>query len=71
MAFVNAGSSGNTELHHRLMETVQQALTTTSTPGAVVALLLDGQPVFVSGVGFRDLHKPPFLTHMPSFTFTA
>lgn len=42
------------ELHDRFVAAVAQELITAETPGAAVALLLDGQPVFQSGVGFRD-----------------
>ncbi len=44
----------NTDFQQQLVEQVQQGLAATATPGAAVALLLDGQPVLVSGVGFRD-----------------
>lgn len=57
MTFVKPGSSGNTYLRQYLIETVQQALATAWTPGATVAVLLDGQPVVVSGVGYRDSER--------------
>jgi D-alanyl-D-alanine carboxypeptidase len=43
--------------HQELTQTVEHALATTGTPGASVALLLDGQPVFTAGIGFRDLDE--------------
>lgn len=48
------GRAQHPELQQHLRATVAHALATTATPGAAVALVLDGQPVFVSGVGFRD-----------------
>lgn len=54
MTFNNPGPAQQPALHQRLMAAVSQALATTATPGAAVALVLDGRPVFVSGVGFRD-----------------
>ena len=49
MTFSNPSSA-----HERLTQTVSQALATTAAPGAAVALVLDGRPVFASSVGFRD-----------------
>jgi D-alanyl-D-alanine carboxypeptidase len=54
MTFSHPSPAQQPELHQRLMESVSHALATTATPGAAVALVLDGQPVFASGVGFRD-----------------
>jgi D-alanyl-D-alanine carboxypeptidase len=45
------------KFHHELNQTVENSLSATATPGVAVALLLDGQPVFVAGSGFRDLKK--------------
>ena len=50
-------SPETTILCARLANSVQQVLTKTATPGASVALLLDGQPFFVSAVGFCDLEE--------------
>lgn len=44
-------------LTHQLIEQVHTALIAAETPGASIALLLDDQPIVVSGVGFRDLDR--------------
>lgn len=54
MAFSDHGLARPTELRDRFVAAVAQELATTDTPGTAVALLLDGQPVLRSGVGFRD-----------------
>ncbi|GAC1355528.1 MAG: serine hydrolase domain-containing protein [Herpetosiphon sp.] len=51
----------DSRLDRRLMAMVQDAVATTSTPGAAVTLLLDGQAVFVAGIGFRDLERTAVL----------
>ncbi len=61
MASVSGGSLENRELQQRLTETVKEALAATSTPGAAIALLLDGRPALVSAVGFRDLEESTVL----------
>jgi len=72
MASIDGGLPGDTELDRRLMEMVQAALAETATPGAAVALLLDGHPVFVSGVGFRDLERTGVLeTHARFYIYSV
>lgn len=45
------------ELHHQITTAAQQALAASSAPGVAIALWLDGQPLFVSATGFRDLEQ--------------
>ncbi|HEY0602259.1 MAG TPA: serine hydrolase domain-containing protein [Herpetosiphonaceae bacterium] len=54
MTFSNSSSTQGPELHEQLAQAVSQVLATSATPGAAVALVLDGRPVFASSVGFRD-----------------
>lgn len=61
MSAHNFVSSQNTELQQRLNEVVLQALLAADTPGAAVALILDGQPILKAGIGFRDLHHKAVL----------
>jgi D-alanyl-D-alanine carboxypeptidase len=45
------------QLQQRLMQTLHQALAGTITPGISAAVLLDGEPLFISAAGFRDIEK--------------
>jgi D-alanyl-D-alanine carboxypeptidase len=45
----------NSELAQQLKGVIRQALLDANTPGAAVAVLLDGQPAFIEGIGFSDL----------------
>ncbi len=71
MTFVQAtkqeSGQGNHALHQQLTATVQHALTQAATPGASVALWLDGQPLFVAAIGFRDLAQQSALTVQDRF----
>ncbi len=57
----NHGDTEGTEevalLQERLIAAVQQALGGRATPGASVALLLDGEPLLIEAVGFRDVAR--------------
>lgn len=54
MAFASKEPQGDALFHQRLTDVVQASLASAATPGAAVALLLDGQPFFISGIGFCD-----------------
>ena len=45
----------DTDIHNRYHAVAREILDQTSTPGASLALLVDGRPLFVSAVGSRDL----------------
>jgi D-alanyl-D-alanine carboxypeptidase len=45
----------NSELGQQLKGVIRQALNDSNTPGVAVAILLDGQAMFIEGVGFSDL----------------
>jgi D-alanyl-D-alanine carboxypeptidase len=47
----------HSQLQERLRKTLLKALSGTSTPGVSTAILLDGEPLFISAAGFRDLEK--------------
>ena len=57
MTFEEASIQNEPELARLLGEEVEGLLKEAATPGAGCALLLDGQPVFVRGVGFKDLER--------------
>lgn len=57
MTTVENPLAGDNGLNHRLTETAQQALSGAAIPGASVAIMIDGAPAFVLGVGFRDLEQ--------------
>ncbi len=60
MADPSLATSRNTELRRRLTDAVQQVLRDAATPGAVVALVANGQVLLEAGVGTRDLaHTTP------------
>lgn len=67
MTFGDHDLAQRTELHDRLRAAVAQELATADTPGAAVALLLDGQPVLRSGVGFRDREQTTALDSEAQF----
>lgn len=72
MAFRNHSPAQLTELHQRLMQAVSDDLATTATPGAAVALLLDGQPICISGIGFRDREQTTALdTHAQFYIYSV
>lgn len=48
-------------LQERLRTVVQKRLDTASTPGAAVALFVDGRPLLVAGIGFRDVERTAVL----------
>jgi D-alanyl-D-alanine carboxypeptidase len=47
----------NTDLQMRLQEAVQRLLDPSNTPGASVAVRIDGRPVWQGAVGYRDLQR--------------
>lgn len=67
MAFVDLGSSASSSLQQRLRATVQDGLTSSGTPGAAVALLLDGQPVLTDAIGWRDWEQTTALDSHAQF----
>ena len=47
----------NQTLHNHLKSAIAQSLSQTQTPGAAVAVRLNGKPLFETGVGYQDLNQ--------------
>jgi D-alanyl-D-alanine carboxypeptidase len=57
----------NSELAQQLKGVIRQTLIDANTPGAAVAILLDGQPAFIEGIGFSDLAQTTALEAQAPF----